>query len=231
MASAANRRLLVESVVLPPYTLLYRVPGYAAFEQRLQYGRYQRILKELHATLATTPLAGHFTLSGGLLLGYRRENRALPWDCWDIDFEVSAQDLPLLAATLPLLEKAGWRHRVTWSSNTGEIAEVRYSHKLVGLDFFITHPRDADDASWVFANQGGTWMQAEQRIPRGATREVEFLGLPWLVPDPVEVPLEAMYGAWAVPDPSWDYMESPAIVSREPWTSPEPVWPGETATG
>jgi hypothetical protein len=224
--ASAGRRLLAESVVLPPYSALHRSKRYAALETRLQYDRYLRVLTELHGTLEASPLRGLYTLSGGLLLGYRREGRALPWDCWDIDFELPHEHLPVLAASLPALAAAGWRHRVTWAHNGGEVAEVRFIRKLVGLDFFVTYPRGGDDASWVFARQHGRWVQAEQRIPRGGTKAVEFLGLRWLVPDPVEVPLAAMYGAWSVPDPTWDYMQSPAIVSTMPWTNPPVDWPG-----
>jgi hypothetical protein len=225
VADDRDLRLLAESVVLPPYRTLGWVPGFQSLTSRLQAKRYESVIKELHATLATTPLADHYLLSCGLLLGYRRENRALPWDCWDVDFEVPARYLPELAATVPLLVRAGWRHRVTWCSNDGRVAEVRLMRKLVGLDLFVTYDEGDEVASWVFSKRDGTWLQAEQRVPQAGVQEVEFLGLRWNAPDPIDPVLVAMYGDWQTPQPGWDYMTSPSIVDVAPWTRPDIAWP------
>jgi hypothetical protein len=217
--------LVWESVLLPPYAALHRLRGYAAVEQRLQYPRYLKALSQLHAVLQSTPLAGHYVLTGGLLLGWRREGRALPWDCWDIDLEVDEDDIDRLFASLPALRTAGWRHRRSWAHNGGGLAEVRCTRGAIGLDFFITRRVGEELASWVFAKRDGAWLQAEQRVPVGSRKEITFLGLTWQAPDPVEPALRAMYGSWEVADPAWDYMESSSIVSREPWSRPAPPAP------
>ena len=214
-----------ESVLLPPYAALHRVRGFAALERRLQQPRYLKALTRLHGVLSRTPLADHYALTGGLLLGWRREGRALPWDCWDIDLDVAEEDLPRLQAALPALKAAGWTYRGAWAHNGGQVAEVRLRRGAVGLDFFVTHRIGEELASWVFAEQGGAWVQAEQRVPVAPLQRIVFLGLGWLVPDPVEPALEAMYGTWQVPDSSWDYMASTSIVHREPWRRPSPPAP------
>jgi hypothetical protein len=214
-----------ESVLLPPYVALHPVKGYAALEQRLQYPRYLKALAHLHAVLERSPLAGHYALSGGLLLGWRREGRAVPWDCWDVDIEVDEGDLPLLSATLPVLKASGWRHRDSWAHNGGALAEVRFRRGAVALDVFVTSRVGDEVASWVFAERNGQWVQAEQRMPAAPLRRIDFLGLPWLVPDPVEPALSAMYGNWQVPDAGWDYMASTSIVDRQVWRRPAPPSP------
>jgi hypothetical protein len=225
VADNRNRRLAAESLLLPPYRALDRVPGFRSLTDRLQADRYQQIVQELHATLETTPLAGLYTLSCGLLLGYRRESRLLPWDCWDADLEVAEEHLPELAATVPLLVSAGWSHRVSWCTNDGKVAEVRFLRKFVGLDLVITYDLQDELASWVFSKRQGTWLQAEQRVPKGGIQQIEFLGLRWKAPDPIDPVLVAMYGDWQTPQPGWDYMASPSIVNVTPWRRPDIRWP------
>ena len=211
--------------MLPPYRALDRVPGFRGLTDRLQGERYLRVVQELHSTLETTPLAGRYTLSCGLLLGYRRENRALPWDCWDADLDISEEYLPELAATVPLLIAAGWRHRVSWCTNDGQVAEVRFIRKFVGLDLVVTYDRQDETASWVFSKRDGAWLQAEQRVPKVGIQEVDFLGRRWKAPDPIDPVHVAMYGDWQTPQPEWDYMASPSIVDVRPWTRPDIRWP------
>ena len=225
MADTSDRRLLFESLVFPPYRALDGVPGVRRGVNRLQEGRYERLLKELHATLASSPLNGNYRLSGGTLLGYYRDGRLLPWDCWDIDFEVDERHLPELATTLPLLLKAGWRRRVTWFNNDGEVAMIRLIRKFVGLDLMINYDRGGQSVSWLFSKRDGVWLQAEVHVPTSPTAPVEFLGLTWPAPDPIEPTLEALYGRWDVPDPDWDYMTTSSIVDTQPWTRPQLSWP------
>lgn len=225
MGDNHDRRLAYESLVLPPYKSLERIPGFRRVSTRVQLRRYEQVVRELHATLATTPLADRYLLACGLLLGYHRENRILPWDCWDADLEVSERHLPELAATLPLLARAGWRYRTTWCTNDGKVAEVRLMRKLVGLDLFVTYDRGAETASWVFSKRDGKWLQAEQRVPAGGVQEVDFIGLRWRAPDPIEPVLTALYGNWRSPEPDWDYMASPSIVDVQPWRRPAVRWP------
>lgn len=221
----ATLRLLAESVLLPPYRALNGIPGFRARLNRWQLPRFVDVTRELHATLERTPLKGHYVMSCGMLLGFQREGRVLPWDCWDLDLEIGSENLPQLRASMPLLQEAGWRHRVSWATNDGLLAEVRLYHRLVGLDLFLTYPREGQTASFVFSRRNGTWLQAEQRVPTSGRREVEFLGVRWQVPDPVEPVLSAMYGDWRTPDPGWDYMTSPAIVDVQPWNRPRHPFP------
>lgn len=225
MADATSLRLLAESVVLPPYRALDGVPGFRSRLDRWQLPRFVAAVRDLHATLEKTPLQGHYVMACGLLLGYHREQRVLPWDCWDVDLEVSADALPALRASMPALRAAGWRHRVSWAANDGRLAEVRLYSRFVGLDFFVTYPAGEQVTSFVFDRRGGQWVQAEQRVPATTTQEVDFLGVRWRVPDPVEPVLAAMYGDWRTPDPTWDYLSSPAIVAVEPWTQPRLAFP------
>jgi hypothetical protein len=225
VADTSDRRLLIESIVFPPYRALDGVPGIRRAINRLQQRRYERLLKELQALFVNSPLDGKYRMSGGTLLGYHREGKLLPWDCWDIDFDIEAHHLPELAATIPLLLKAGWRQRVTWFNNDGDVAMVRLIRKFVGLDLVIAYDRDDHSVSWLFSKRDGVWLQAEVRLPIASTQSVQFLGLTWPAPDPIEPTLEAMYGQWDVPDPDWDYMTTSAIVDTRPWTRPDLSWP------
>jgi len=225
VADTSDRRLRLEAIIFPPYLLLNRIPGFRQWINRIQGRRYERVLKELHTTFAESPLNGHYRLSGGMLLGYYRDGRLLPWDCWDVDFEIEESSLAELAATLPLLLKAGWRRRVTWFNNDGDLAEIRLKRKFIYLDLFVTYDRGGSSASWLFSERDGVWLQAEVHLPTTPTQPVEFIGLIWPAPDPIEPALEARYGQWQEPDSKWDYMTTSSIVKTERWTRPPLSWP------
>jgi hypothetical protein len=90
--------------------------------------RFTRDLRRLNDVLAKTPLAGHYAVTGGLLLGWARNRAILLDDVRDADFTYLIEDASLFDASVPSLMRAGFVPAVRFVNNDGLSVEHRFNY-------------------------------------------------------------------------------------------------------
>ena len=165
--------------------------------------RFADNLRLLNDVLATTAFGQHYTLWGGLLLGWAREGRVLPWDVGDADFYYVRQHRSLLRAAMPALAAAGfWPHRA-WFDSRGTIVSYTFKRDDDIFDFFEFEVRGAEAYYWTFLPMRGrrAWVELTGVVPFTGEVVMEFLGRRWRVPADHDAFLAACYGDWRTPIP------------------------------
>jgi hypothetical protein len=96
------------------------------------------------------------------------------------------------------------------------VTELTFARHGARFDFFRGFP-EADGMRYFLYKITLTRVtELEAVIPDQPTEPFTFLGRTWLKPADHELALRAVYGNWAVPDPSWSYLDSLSIVARHP---------------
>lgn len=141
-----------------------------------------------------------FFLSSGTCLGYFRENKFIDYD-YDIDIGVFYEDYNSIIIT-SLIENGFDLYRYKGKLETGCEFSFYYPNTILGkkakLDLFI-HYKDGDYVYWKAYNKRKKNM-ITYKVPKFDLKEVEFLGINVLVPNPTINYIENHYGKdWSVP--------------------------------
>jgi hypothetical protein len=174
-------------------------------------------LRALNDVLARTPMAGRTWMFGGLLLGRVREGGLMLHDSADADFAFLAEDAERMEASFAALEEAGFARIHRFPGTTGEATEHSFGRVRAKFDFFALRLKGDRFAYCNYGNHHGIAIRNLCEIPAQPLEEIHFLGRRWLKARDHDAELTALYGDWRTPNPDWDYMDGPAIVSREPW--------------
>lgn len=204
-----------------------RLRAVPALDRSLRAVVFPHDLRRLKDVLAETPLAGHYWVWGGLLLGWAREGRVLAHDRRDADFAVAAEDASLFCQAVPALERAGYRRLFRFENNAGEVTEHSFVRHDAKFDFFyfFPEPEVGTRRYYVYGDLRHNPIQLECRIPDHGLEPFDFLRRRWMKPLDHESFLSAIYGDWTTPDPSWSYLDDGTIVDRQPWKSASHLWP------
>lgn len=178
--------------------------------------RVEQTLRRLHDVLATTPLAGHYWLWGGALLGIIREGRLLSHDLVDIDFGYRVEQRAAFQAAIPHLIAGGFQLRYGWRSNAGVITEHTFLKNQVRFDFFEFQPQGDLLCYWLYETESR--VEAVGQIPQHGLQPIQFWRRQWLIPEQPEATLTAIYGDWRTPNPHYNWLvDEKSIVTRYPW--------------
>lgn len=184
--------------------------------QRARCSRFRQDLQRLHDVLKDTPLAGHYWLRAGLLLGWAREKQILKHDCYDADFGYRRADRDRLLGTFPALQTAGFRPANIFRNNDGEATLYRFLRHGAKFEFFEMTEVGDEFEYFLYAVRPSQQMRC--RLPGHGLSTVDFIERRWCIPARHEEQLEIMYGDWRVPDPDHHYTNSGAVIERTPWT-------------
>jgi hypothetical protein len=192
--------------------------------RRRQLQQFERDLVLLNDVLRATPLAEHYFVIGGLLVGWAREGRVLAHDSHDADFAFFREDRERFLAAVGPLVRAGFEPLYRYIDNDGEPVEYKFSRGGARFDFF-EHERRGEAVRCRFFGAvdcgGGEEIQTEfvSDVPAFRLAPMSFLGRTWLKPDPHEDYLRTIYGEWEVPDPDYDYRRDDlSVVETRVWT-------------
>jgi hypothetical protein len=203
--------------------VLRKLPGFMVAERRPRSWLQKRTLQRLNDVLAETPLAGHYWLFGGLLLGWAREGRLLLHDFRDADFAYEAADDDRFAAAVPAIIEAGFEPLFRYRNSDSEYTE--HSFKRAGSQFeFFRMTRDG--ANWRYhMYDEARLVEMIGQLAAQPLEEIEFLGRTWLKPVDHEAELVALYGDWRTPKPDWYSLDDDlGIVARRAWKYPDYRW-------
>jgi hypothetical protein len=189
--------------------------------------RVARDLRCLHDTLAATSFGGRYWVWAGLLLGWAREKQILAHDLRDADFAYLAEDGSYLDAAIPALTAAGFRLVEDHRSPTGELVFQRFRKAITVYEFHALEPVNGSlryEALWCDPDTH-EHFELISEMPNQPLEHFAFLGRTWLKHADHEAELEAMYGCWRVPDPTYSYSDDGCIVERrrilDPFTKAE----------
>lgn len=203
------------------YRLLRIVP---AVHRRLT-GVFVADAQRLNDTLARSPLDGKWWIWGGLVLGWAREGRVLPFDDMDLDFAVLARDWPLLEASVTMIEQAGFRGVRRFRNHCGEVTELTFMRHGARFEFFKLWDAEGALRYAVYGIFEGRPQAVERTIPPQARDTFEFVGRTWWKSRDHEQELQILYGDWKKPDPRWSYMAHDASEqARIPWDPGTSSW-------
>jgi len=227
MRDSLNEARLVTIVLLRQHRDTAREPiiRLGAFVQkwksvayRLAYGSVQRRLKKgllrLHDALAQTPMHRKYWINGGLLLGCIRHGGPLPHDD-DADFSFWEEDREVFVESVKALMDAGFRPRKKRPNNDGSF--TTFSFRYLGIDFDFCQMFVVDGKMRWIGRAGEPGLELVNEVPMHGLDEIELFGRTWMKPDDHETYLEALYGDWRDPNPSYcSWTDSRAIIDRYP---------------
>ncbi len=195
-----------------------RLPG-ASFVRRAVF---VRDLRRLHDVLATTTLAGHYSMCGGLLLGWARDRRVLVDDLYDADFAYFAEHAPAFESAAKALARAGFERDVRYVNNEGHPAEYRFRRHVARFEFFALWR--IEDRVRYFMYDGPDELVCEradqQLVP------FRFLNRTWLKPADHDAALTANYGDWRTPRRDWHFSDAGTVIRRHPARFAHEKWDG-----
>ncbi len=178
--------------------------------------KFKKNLKLLNDVLATTELSDKYFLWGGLLLGWAREGRILPWDT-DADFFYSSKDRDKFLISIDCLIQAGFKLKERFINNEGRITEYVFFKDDIKFEFFEFDKQEDTLHYWLYAPDLALEMVGI--LPwNGEMATIYFLGRTWLKPDDHDTFLTANYGDWRTPNPDYDYVEDEkSIIAKYEW--------------
>ena len=112
--------------------------------------KFKKNLKLLNDVLATTELSDKYFLWGGLLLGWAREGRILPWDT-DADFFYSSKDRDKFLISVDCLIQAGFKLKERFINNEGRITEYVFFKDDIKFEFFEFDKQEDTLRYWLYA--------------------------------------------------------------------------------
>jgi hypothetical protein len=182
-----------------------------------------RDLRRLNDALSGTELSGRYWMFGGCLLGWAREGAVLRHDTRDVDFGFRSEDLPLLYAATPSLERAGFKRLFRFSNNAGRVTELTFLRRGVQYEFFSMQPVDGKLRYFLYS-VGDTPLELEAEQPDQPLVPFAFLGRTWLKQEDHDLDLSIVYGDWRTPDPAWSYLQQENLVARRAWAVTNHEW-------
>jgi hypothetical protein len=201
MRSARIRRVLA---------LGLHIPGVRRVRQVVMRARFTRDLRRLNDVLAKTPLAGHYAVTGGLLLGWARNRAILLDDVRDADFTYLIEDASLFDASVPSLMRAGFVPAVRFVNNDGLSVEHRFIRHRSQFEFFALVPANGRTRYFMYD-------EPDELVCERAYQEFEsfrFLERTWRKPADHEAVLVANYGDWRNANPDWHYTLAGTVIQR-----------------
>ncbi|OAD22849.1 LicD-like protein [Candidatus Thiomargarita nelsonii] len=197
-----GKKILLE---LPPVQFLIRY-------------RFRQNLRLLNDVLATTELSGNYWLWGGVLLGWAREGRILPWDT-DADFFYFSEDRNKFMGAIESLIQAGFKLEWRFVNNEGKITEYVFVKDHRKFEFFEVNKQEDTLHYFLYAPHIPNRLEMIGVVPwDGEVATMEFIGRTWLKPADHETFLTAIYGDWRTPNPDYDYVEDEkSIIAKHEW--------------
>jgi hypothetical protein len=192
------------------------IPGLRSGSLSSRLAAFEEDLRLLHDVLADSALAGRYWVWCGMLLGWAREGRILP-GALDADFAFSAADDARFARAVPALLDAGFRRWFCFRNNAGEITEETFIRRGVKYEFFRMTDVGQQYQYYTYGRDDQGPVELVARLARQELEPFEFLGRPWLKSADHEAELEAIYGDWRTPDPTWTYLNEGTIIGRSRW--------------
>ena len=150
------------------------------------------------------------------LLGWAREGRILPGDA-DADFAFSAADDERYARAVLALLDAGFRRWFCFRNNSGEITEETFVRRGAKFEFFRITDLGQQHQYYMYGRDDQGPVELVARLARQELEPFEFLGRTWQKSADHEAELEAIYGDWRTPDPTFSYLDEGTIVGRSRW--------------
>jgi len=181
-------------------------------------------LRLFNDVLSTTPMAGRYWVMGSVLLGWARERQLLGHDADDVDFFFLREDMDRLLTSFPALEDAGFQLMHVFPGAFAERpTEFTFERHQAKFELWCGDVVHEDGRAWLYYRSYGSGADGPMtnvcRLPAQPLDKFAFLGRTWLKPRDHDVELTGMYDDWRTPDPSWNYMQGPAIVKRHAWDS------------
>jgi hypothetical protein len=196
------------------------VPVVSEQYRRRRSALFERDLRLLNDVLADSPLAGHYWVWGGMLLGWAREGRLLPHDTGDADFGFAAQDAALFDQAEAQLLAAGFTRGFRFHSRAGVCTErvvVRHGFKF---EFFRMDAVDPRTYAFHVYGLGRTGpVEVVGHLPVEELEPFDFLGRTWMKPRDHDLLLRTCYGDWHTPDASWEWFDDLSLVSARAWST------------
>jgi hypothetical protein len=212
-----NRRVTRRDAFTPAlWELGEKVPGLGSIFRSGRAAAFEENLRLLHDVLARSELTGRYWVWCGMLLGWAREGRILPGD-WDADFAFSAADDERYARAVPALLDAGFRRWFCFRNNSGEITEETFVRHGAKFEFFRMTDVGQQHQYYMYGRDDEGPVELVARLARQELEPFEFLGRTWLKSADHEAELEAMYGDWRTPDPTYSYLDEGTIIGRSRW--------------
>jgi hypothetical protein len=186
---------------------------------------FVRDLQRLHDVLATTALDGHYSICGGLLLGWARDGRVLADDLYDADFTFFAEYVPAFESAAHALARAGFEPDVRYVNNEGFPVLYRFRRHGAQFEFY---------ALWRIADRVRYFMYDGQveLVCERADHELEpfvFLNRTWLKPTDHESALTANYRDWRTPRRDWHHSDAGTVIQRHQAKLGREKWDGAAA--
>jgi len=183
---------------------------------------FVRDLQRLNDVLAATALAGRYSMSGGLLLGWARDRRILTHDLYDADFTYFAEDAPAFESAAQALARAGFEPDVRYINNEGQPVEYRFRRHGAQFEFF---------ALWRIEDRVRYFMYdgPDELVCERADQELVlfwFLDRNWLKPIDHDAALTANYGDWRTPRRDWYFGDAGTVIRRHPARYADEKWDG-----
>ncbi|MBF0153677.1 MAG: LicD family protein [Magnetococcales bacterium] len=178
---------------------------------------FQSNLLKFQVIVAEPPFKDHIVLWGGVLLGWMREGRILPWDR-DADFLIFDSERHLLPELISRLEAAGFELMITYFANDGVASEYSFVKGGRKFDLFIMK-RELGMAQYLLFHRLSPKHPQSLitcAFPWHGTERGWFLGREWTIPARTDEHLASIYGQWRMPNPAYRYWEDDvSIISRE----------------
>lgn len=180
--------------------------------------QFELDMRRLNDALAGSPLAEHYWLWGGLLLGWAREGRVLPHDVGDADIAYAAQDEELLDRAETWLVAAGFRRWFSFRNRAGRRTQRVFVRHGFRFEFFRMDEVDESTQEYSMYGPGASGpVELVGHLPRQELVPFRFLGRTWLKPRDHELLLRSCYGDWRTPNPDWDMFDDHSLVARRAW--------------
>jgi hypothetical protein len=212
-----NRRVRHRDAFTPTlWTLPGRYLRIAGANSPRRRAMFVEDLHLLHDVLAGSGLAGRYWVWSGLLLGWAREGRILPGDL-DADLAYEAGDHERYVSAVPSLLQVGFRRWFSFRNNEGKVTEEVFVRRGAKFEFYRMPEVGGQREYYLYGIDADGPVQVTARLPRQELAPFEFLGRTWLKALDHEAELEAMYGDWRTPDPTFDYLHEHTIVARARW--------------
>ncbi len=173
-------------------------------------------IREIHSVLDGSGVL--FFVDAGTLLGFIREGRLLKWD-FDVDFGVVVEGPETWTRLGRCLTSSGYK-LIKQFRVDGSVMEQTYGKNGLSIDFFGHFNVAETSVQYSFYNPTNHPTNEMAVMEFSSTRISGISKLPLdeitvNIPDNTERYLADSYGEnWRIPDPSWDYRNSPGYRLR-----------------
>jgi len=172
-----------------------------------QRRRYRKNLILLHDVLESTRFAKRFWITNGLLLGWARNRRIIPWDFDDADFGYFPEDRDKFIEVQANLTDAGFELKTINHKPHDIVHRYVFVKDNTRFEFFEMKKKGTKINYTYLLTRNGIKYKMDCTIPMHGFEEIKFVGRTWLKPDDHELNLTAIYGNWRKPDPGYFYAD------------------------